>query len=264
MYPFINALGTEIHMTWVWILLFVIVFLFRSKNYILQFKEDWAPFAALVPMYLVIIYLASSYSWYLIEEFVVIPTSLTQLMAYISPYEYKFHLIWLIGSCARCVWHFFGQIRDPNIQLKWIDAWFLWAMWACIPLWIFLLLWDTFIWQPTDSGIYVSAFHPDSKLATYGKVIPLWLYLSFLALILLLWTKIMRHNNSQLRWYGVIWRITFLIIFCFLILFQEYARRLVFKLLGKTRDIRNIILLLSAGYLVWKYKYKYEFYSNLH
>ena len=264
MYPFINAFGTELHMTWIWIVIFILVFLRRTKKYITTFQGDRSLFSKLFPLYLLVLYLVSSYTRYAIEEFVFFPTSITQILAYISPFEYKFHLIWLIIWCARCIWHFFRQVRDTNMQLKWIDARFLWAMRACIPLGIFLLLWDTFIGQPTDGSIFVSAFHPESNVASFDKVIPLWLYLSFVALLLLIWTKILRYKKAQLRWYGLIGWIVFLLMFCFLILFQEYARRLVFKLLGKTRDIRNIVLLCTSWYLIRKYKHTYEFFAQLH
>jgi len=263
MYPFINALWTQFHMTWIGIIIFLAVFLRRTKLKITKFQGDRSVFWKHVPMYVVIIYLASSYARYLIEELVIIPTSLNQIMAYISPYEYKFHLVWLIWGIGRCVWHFFQHVQDTNMQLKWIDSRFLAAMWWCIPLGIFLLLGDTFIGQPADSGIFVSAFHPDSKLATYDTVIPLGLYLSLLWLLLLFGTKILRYNKTQLRWYGLVWWILFLVLFSFLILFQEYARHIVFKVFDKTRDIRNIVLLASAWFIYWKYRTKYSFFSQL-
>gem|GEM_PF-2920553 len=125
--------------------MFLLVFLFRTRKYITKFQGDWSVFWKLVPTYLVIIYLASSWSWYAIEEFIFIPTSIDQFMAYISPFEYKFHLIGMIGSIGWCVWHFFQKIRDTNMQLKRIDAWFMAAMQGVLFLGIFLLLGDTFI-----------------------------------------------------------------------------------------------------------------------
>lgn len=263
MFPFINAFGTQLHMTWIGVVIFLVVFLWRTKKYITKFGGDWSLFWKQFPTYIAIIYLFSSYVRYAIEEFSFIPTSLEQFMAYISPFEYEFHLIGMILSIGRCVWHFFQKVRDTNMQLKWIDAWFMGAMRGVLFLGIFLLLGDTFIGQPTDGSIFVSAFQPESKVANFDKVIPLGLYLSFTALILLTGTKILRHNKTQLRGYGLIGWIVFLLIFCLLILYQEYARRLVFKLLGKTWDMRNIALLLSAWWMYRKYKSKYEFFSQL-
>ncbi len=263
MYPFIDILGTQIHMTWIGILVFLFVFLIRTKRYIKQFDENRHMFRIKIPLYIIVMYLVSSYARYLIEEFVVFPMSLRQFMAYLSPFEYKFHLIGLTGAIWWCVWDFFKGIQDTNTQLKWIDAWFLAAMRACIPLGIFLLLWDTFIGQPTDWSIFVSSFHPDSKLATYNKVIPLSLAISLVSLVLLLITKILRLQKPQIRWYGLIWWIVFLITLCIIILFQEYTRHLVVKFLGKTRDINNYMLIGAAIFLIWKYKTKYAFFSNL-
>ena len=263
MYPFIDILGTQIHMTWIGILVFLFVFLIRTRRYIKQFDENRSSFWVKVPLYILVIYFVSSYAWFLIEEFIVFPMSLRQFMAYISPFEYKFHLVGIIWAIGWCVRDFFKWIQDTNVQLKRIDAWFLAAMWACVPLGIFLLLGDTFIGQPTDWSIFVSSFHPDSKLATYNKVIPLALAISLVSLVFLLITKILRLKKPQIRWYWLIGWILFLIAVCIIILFQEYTRHLVVKFLWKTRDLNNYVLLVSAGFLIRKYKTKYAFFSNL-
>ncbi|MDP2670816.1 MAG: hypothetical protein Q8O99_08250 [bacterium] len=51
-------------------------------------------------------------------------------------------------------------------------------MLACIPLGIFLLFGDHFIGKPIETGIYVSAIDPASKVAAYDTVIPLGIYLA--------------------------------------------------------------------------------------
>lgn len=264
MYPFINIFETQIHMTWLGIIIAGIVFLFSLKRYATYYGLDWKSFRLQVPLYLIIIYFFSQYMWYLIEDFVVFPLNWSQLLAYISPEGYTFHLVGILIASAGIALHFFSnQVTDPQKQVRRIDAWFLSAMLACIPLGFFLLLGDNFIWQAVDGGMYITPFHPDSRVVAYGKVMPLGIYLSLFALILFLATKIIRIKKTQLKWYGIVWWIIFLLWLCLLILFQEYPRHLVFWFLWKTRDIKNIILIWAAWWLLRSYRKIYSSFVHL-
>lgn len=258
MYPFIDIFGTQIHMTGIWIIVFVLTFLRWTRKYAKNYGLDRWLFWKNIPLYLIVIYFLSQYLRYLIEDFIVFPLSRNQLLSYISPAGYTFHLVWLVIWCAFAVMHFLPQVEDKQRQVARVDTRFLSFMLACIPLGIFLLLWDNFIGNPSDSSLSIAAFHPESKVATYDTVLPIGIYLSLIALVMFLATKILRVKKPRLTGFGFAWWTIFLILFCLLILFQEYPRHLVISLV-KTRDIKNYILLLGAWY-IWR-MYKTQFSS---
>lgn len=260
MYPFLDIFWTQIHMTWVGVICFLLVFLVVTKY---QAKRSWLDrklFWSYVPYYLLVIYFVSSYMWYAIEEFIFFPLSLRQIMLYISPYEYTFHLVWIVISVALCVSHFFGIVKDKYKQVSWVDTRFYAAMLAFFPLGIFLLLGDNFVWIPQSWGISVSTFHPESKWVAYDSVIPLWLYLSLIALVSL-WCKKMRTlRYPQSTGWGFIWWSGFLFFLSILLLFQEYPRHLVVSFLGATWDIKNYVLLIAMWAMMWLYRTIYVFF----
>ncbi len=262
MYPFLDIFGTQLHMTGIGIIICILTFLRATKRYARFYDIDRSEFGKRVPAYLIVIYFVSQYVWYLIGDFVIIPSTRHQLLSYISPADYTFHLVGIVIAIWWCVRHFLSSIADPHTHVRWIDTRFLSMMRACIPLGFFLLLWDNFIWEPSDGYLSISAFHPESNVARYDTVMPLGLYLSCIALVLLLITKILRARRPQMRGYGFVWWVVFLCMVCLLILFQAYPRHLVFSLI-KTRDIKNIALLWAVWVIVWKYFRVYHFYTNL-
>ncbi len=263
MYPFLDVLWTQIHMTGLWIIIFVAVFLWGIRSYWKQYWLSTDLFIKYVPLYILCIYLFGTYFWYLIEEWIFFPLNLEQLMRYISPYEYSFHLIGIVVGSRISLRHFFSQMKDKNKIIKRVDVFFLSAMIWTVPFWIFLLLWDSFIGSPIDTWFYISALQPESKVATYDTVIPLWLYVSFTAMLLYVITKIIRVKIPNIRGYGFYWRTLFIFLICLIILFQEYPRRLVISFLWKTRDIKNYTLIFVCGLLIREYKKTYSFFSNV-
>jgi len=262
MYPFLDIFGIQLHMTGIGIIVFVLVFLWASRRYARHYELNRTGFWTYLPIYAIFIYFVSQYTWYLIGDFVIFPTSWYQLLSYISPAWYTFHLVGIVIALWLCVRHFFSVVTDPHKQVRWIDTWFLSMMRACIPLGLFLLLGDNFIGQPSEANIVVSSFHPDSNMARYDTVIPLGMYLSLISLLLLMITKILRVKKPNIRWYGIIWWIVFLLLACLLLLFQVYPRHLV-ALFVKTRDIKNYTLLAAVLVIVRKYIREYHFYTQL-
>lgn len=263
MYPFLDVLWTQIHMTWLWIIIFVVVFLRWIRSYGKQLWVETKAFLKFVPLYIIFIYLFGTYFRYLIGQWIFFPTTLQQIMRYISPYDYSFHLVWIMVWIRISLRHFFSTMRDKNKQTKRIDIFFLSTMVAMIPFWIFLLLWDSFIWSPTESGFHISALQPESKVATYDAVIPLGLYVSLSALILYVLTKIIRVKFTNLRWFWLYWSILFIFLFSIILLFQEYPRHVVIWFLWKTWDIKNYALFFVCWILIREYKKTYSFFSNV-
>lgn len=243
MYPELSIAGVIIPMTGLWIFAFLVAFYFMTKKYVKQFNLSFDRFAEYFPMYIVSIYIISSYTWYLFKYMRVIPLSMSDIFEYISPVWYEFHLVGIVAWIIICGMHFLKDITDKHIQVKRIDSRFLAISVAIIPLGIFLLLWDNFIWMESNAWYSISALTLESNLSTYGAVIPLWLVISLLWVISYLGIKFRRLHNAQLRGYGVRWFSILSFILCLIILMQIYPRHGVTDILWVTRDIKNYLLL---------------------
>ena len=244
MYHYITLWDSKIFMTWVGIIAFLGFFLFtiflQSKKYKLQMKA----FLRYFPFYLIGTYFLSTYLRYLFKEFVIIPLSWDQLLLYISPFWYTFHFIgialWMILSW----WHFLYSMKDSSYEIKQQRRQTLFHALtiACIPLWIFLLLGDNFIWQSTDWYFYVSAIREDSNVAVYGKVIPLWTILSLGWLLFhLISNRLNKHSQKDYTYFSL-W--LFCLFLGVLLLFQQYPRQLVTRVWSFVFDIKQYFLLI--------------------
>ncbi len=224
-------------MTWLWIIAFLATFLFITAR---EARWRWLSFQSFlqfVPLYILIIYLSGSYFYYLFESFVLFPLSINQLLLYISPYQYSFSSVWII-LWILLWWRKF--LKNKEKRTARLHSFFYGLIRWLVPLGFFLLLWDNFIWLPTEWWFYVSAIRHDSNLAIYDKVIPLGFYLSLLGL---LWGSIMFliHRTLSLRHIYLCYAITSFAL-SILFIFQQYPRRLVFTLWWTTMDSKQIVL----------------------
>lgn len=249
MYPYITLFDTQIHMTGLGIIIWILTFLWTWRKYASKYQLNRAAFAKHIPLYLIGLYLLAQYVWYFFSDFTIIPTSGTDIMSYLSPNGYTLHLVWILVWWIAIARRF---LRSQNAQQRhwWIATRLLSTLWWCIPLWLLLLLWDHFIGSPANRGI--SAFHADSKLAGYDTVIPLGLILSTRSALVLWLMKYLRTSWDHPRKFAYLWRAIFLFGISTILLFQEYPRHLVFTL-GKTRDIKNYVLLILAWYFLWQH-----------
>lgn len=235
-------------MTWVAILAFLWTFL-RVLYFDAKEKNlDYIRFIKFLPLYVLIIYFFATYTYYLINNNIFIPLSAEQLILYLTPYQYRFHIIW-IALWVIIWWSQFVNRQQTHDRIKWINA-FLHALCrSLIPLGIFLVLWDTFIWVPTDSGFYISAIRNDSNVAVYDKVIPLWLLISVLWL---LWWWILYVFKDRFRknhWmYGLA-----IIAWCLalILILQQYPKRIVMWVWWVTIDINQyFFIILWIGLII--------------
>jgi len=263
MFPEIILFWLQIPMTGIWILVFLITFYFMTKRYAKEFQLPFQRFSENFPMYMIIIYIISSYTRYFLDSRRIFPLSRDQVLEYISPVGYEFHLIWIVIWFIFCGIHFLSEQADKHIHLKRIDTRFLALSVSIIPLGIFLLLGDNFIWVETNARYGISALTLESALSTYGGIVPLWIFISLLGVFLYLWTKLWRLYQPQVRWYGLRWLATFLLILCIIILFQIYPRHAVMSLLWTTWDVKNYILIMSSWRFVWLALDVYNHFSYL-
>lgn len=243
-------------MTWMWILAFIIIFLFivsiKGKKYRLNTQTFWK----YVPFYLLWTYLLSTYLYYVIEQHILLPFNIDQILLYLSPYNYHFHfvgiILWLFFSGV----HFLKTVETPEKKQKRLHIFLSATITASIPLWIFLLLWDNFIGIPTKSSFYVSAIRSDSHMAIYGKVVPLGFFFSLWFLIWWMWYlsyKKKTNKNIAYLWFSII-----SLFLAFLLLYQQYPKHFVMDIGSFTLDIKQYLLILMAIWFLWKYFQKSE------
>lgn len=244
MYPTIQLRWLTFSMTWLWIVAFLVMFIIIAKNRSNRLGLQFRVLLRHLPMILLLMYFLGTRTRYLFSDFIIIPLQPQQFLLYLSPYEYHFHLVWLLIWAV--VWRKkFLQTQPRHHRSKWYavlaESMIVWT----IPLWIFLLLGDHFIGKPIEDGWFVSAIDPTSKVAAYDKVIPLGLYLSCIAGVVYLLTTLLAHRKKSYAW-SFVGIFLYRVGIFFVLIRQVYARHLVMKRWDATVDIKqySIILLL--------------------
>jgi hypothetical protein len=247
MYPYITLGSITLYMTWLGLLLWALVFLWTTHRYAKKHALDTTHFFGTFSLWVIIIYLLGTYTWYLIEDFVLFPIDRQYRVLYLSPYGYKFHFLWIVAGLMTT-----GRLFLKKVPVSTHDAWistlchaFLLSL---LPIGIWLVLWDNFIGKPVESGRYVSALLADSKVAAYDRVIPLWLYLALFGVIghlALAWREWTTKRYAWYRWWG-----TLFLFLGILLISQQYARHIVIRVAGNARDIKQYV---AFGLALWRY-----------
>jgi hypothetical protein len=249
MYHYITFGDIKVYMTWIGILLFLFVSVFSLLRYAKQYRLHSQKFLTNLPVYIILRYLFSIYTQWLIESHMIIPLSLKQLYLYISPAWYPFHLVGIVVGWLAIGMHILSWVELDMQKQKWLDALLHSICLWCIPLWIFLLLGDNFIWRSTEMWLFVTAIRSDSNLAVYGKVIPLWLFVSVWWLLCHLIMNI--YTQKTKKYLGYLGYALFCFGLCRITIYQQYPRHIVSSLSWITLDIKQYILLLvSIGFLI--------------
>jgi hypothetical protein len=111
---------------------------------------------------------------------------------------------------------------------------------ALIIFWIFITLWDTVIWKPTDSIFAIRALSDNSALTKFDWVFPVWLFLSFGVLIIHIIVSILSIIFKK-NWLWIRWLIWILIVLNIVFLFQSYPRYWLISILWTSFDIKQYV-----------------------
>lgn len=252
MYPFFEIFWMKIYMTWIWIFFSLLTFMFLIWHYWKKYSLNFWKFFNFLPLFTILPYLSWSYFYFLLELKKIVPLDVNDLMFIISPYWYHFHFIWIVLWFLVCFLLFFSYVKTKIEILKRVDVLFYSVSLSIIPLWFFLLLWDNYIWQSTNSPMWVSAFMPESELYKYGKVYPVWLYLSLVWIFSFIWTFFL-HLVSKKYWIWFIWFILFFILVNIPIIFQYYPRHAVNTFLDFKFDIKNYFTVFIILFIIFYY-----------
>lgn len=242
MYPTLHIWWLSLSMTWLGIVSFLLVFIIIAKKKSAVQGVQFRVLLRYLPLIIMLGYFLGTRSWYLRSNMIILPLDPKQRLLYLSPYEYHFHFTGMMLGVS--IWRYkFLQTQRRETHLRRWTILFESICLASIPLWIFLLFGDHFIWKPITTWWYLSAIDPVSKVAAYDKVIPLWLYLSIGSCLLYLLIALAN------QWKKDIYRafpglILYRSMLGFLLIRQLYPRHLVAKFLGTTIDVKQYVCLV--------------------
>lgn len=249
MYPYIELFWHQISMMIVGTIIAFVIFgvtawILTKKNH-----QDFLKLFYWFPVWVILSYILWRYVAFVLETWWIFPSSFSELLTILSLQNFNFHFVWLLLASWICLWAFFSSVKRTENKKIWADIFFLAISNALIIFWIFLTLWDSVIWQPTNTIFGVRALVDDSDLMKFDSVYPVWLALSFWVLfvhvIISLFSIISKKN-----WIGMWWFVWLLIVcnLCFLI--QSYPRYWIISLFWVSLDVKQYMSLIVAIHCV--------------
>ena len=248
MFPYIIINWVKIYMVWVWIVIATIFFLISMYRYCKKYNLSFGRFFNWLSWFIILPYIFWRYVYDLIEYHFIVPNDFLEL---ISPFRYHFSFIWVSLGFIIITAMFLKTIHYKEERKKWIDVIFFSLMWFLFILWFFLVLWDNFYSKITSDMFWVAALVQDSKLIGIWKVLPIWIFVSVLALLLFIIVKIIYWLTKK-NWMSIIWYILLFVWFGIIFKYQYYIKHFVFWHL----DIKIFycfsmpVILISLYYLI--------------
>jgi hypothetical protein len=239
-------------MTWIWIVIGIISFLILIYHYTRRYWLNFWKFFNRLPLFLILPYLLWSYFYYLIEFRIFFPESMNQFMMILSPFSYEFNFIWVCLWLLISLLLFINSLKLYSEKLKWMDIFFYSFSLSMVPMWLFFLLWDDFIWTRTDSFIAIQSLTENSNLSKYWQVYPYWLFFSLLWILSFIITFIIHSINRKFG-NGLLGIAILLFGFNFIFIFQQYTKHLVFGFSDSiSLDFQNyFVTILSIIFLFY-------------
>lgn len=251
MLPFFELLWLKMYMTWIWIIVFLLSFIIVARYLCTKRHQDFYKIFYWLPLAIAIIYLCWSYAHFFLNYWL-IPNSLEQVKLLFSPYWYHFHFTWLVIGFVISLVIFFKKIQRYENKRIWIDIMFFSTVLSMIPLGIFLVFWDNFIWKVSTSWIAIKPLTTQTELNKFWSVYPIGLFLSFLAIIDVVIILISKRKKKKF-WQWLLWFIYFIIGLNIIFLFQQYPKYGVISLWWITFDIKSYISFFAIMFCLQLY-----------
>jgi len=240
MYPYVELFGVQISMMVVGCIIAAIIFLITARILTKRNHQDFLKLFYRLPLRIILSYILWRYISFSLETWIYFPTSLSNLLTILSPQNFNFHFVGLLIASRICLWIFFSSIKRSENKKIWADILFLSISNALIVFGIFLTLWDTVIWTPTDWIFAIRALTDNSALTKFDWVYPVWLFISFGVLIIhvivSIFSIIFKKNWMWMRW--LVW---ILIVFNIAFLFQSYPKYWLINILWVSLDIKQYL-----------------------
>lgn len=255
MFPHLTLRWLHIEMTWLWVILSIMIFLWVSMIWSRRYRLRFRTLFFNLPLMMTITYLSGSYIMFILENKQFIPTTIRQLAQILIPTDYRFHAWWLMIGLIISIGIFVYQFSTKSMKKKWIDITFLGSMAGISILGVFLVLWDHMIGIPTISNRWITTLTPYSEVAKFNKVYPIGLWVSWVAIIATIIATTLGKKITTI-WRGILWRSIFMILLGFVLIRQYYPRYGTMLIGDRLIDTNQYILwsswiLLLLGYLRW-------------
>lgn len=248
MYPYVELFGINISMMAVWSIVSAIIFLITARILTKRNHQDFLKLFYRLPGRIILSYLLWRYVSFSLETGTYLPNSVSNFMAILSPQNFNFHFVGLLIASRICLWIFFASIKRSENKKIWVDIIFMSISNALIVFWIFMTLWDTIIWTPTDWIFAVRALTDNSNLTKFDWVYPVWLFISFWTLIVHVIVSVLSiifKKNWMWMW-GLVW---ILIVLNIAFFFQSYPKYWLVNIFWMSLDVKqysSILIMLHC------------------
>ena len=248
MYPYFELFGKQISMIAVGLIISAIIFIVTARILTKRNHQDFLKLFYRLPVWIILSYILGRYVAYSLETWNFFPKSTSTFLTILSPQNFNFHFIGLLLATVICLATFFSSIkRTENKKIR-ADIIFLSMANALIIFWIFITLWDSIIWKPTESIFAIRSLSDNSALTKFDGVYPVWLFISLWILIIHILVSIssiiFKKNGLWMRW--LIW---ILIVFNIAFLFQSYPRYWLVSIFWTSFDIKQYVSLIIM--IIW-------------
>lgn len=254
MFPYFRLFGMEFSMTSVWIIVFLVYYLLIAHRLCKKWHQDFYKLFYLLPLAIIITYISWAYAYFFLNnQWTIFPRTWEAVLDMLNPYWYHFHFVWILLGIAISMIIFFATIKRAENKRVRADILFFSIALSLIPLWIFLAFWDDFIWKASTSFLAVKPLTTHSELNKLWSVYPIGLFVSFVAIISVLWTIIKRKRKQKFGTWLVWFIILLLWINVIFMFYQQAPRYGVLSLWSVTFDIKQyasffVILLFILFY----------------
>lgn len=243
MYPYIELFWTEVSMMVVGAIIAFIIFLVTARILTKRNHQDFLKLFYRLPWRVILSYILWRYTAFALETWTYFPNSLSKFLTILSPQNFNFHFVGLLLASRICLSMFFSSIkRTENKKIR-ADIIFLSIANALIIFWIFITLWDSIIWKPTESMFAIRSLSDDSALTKFDGVYPVWLFISFWTLIIHVIVSILSIIFKK-NWLWMRWLIWILIVLNITFLFQSYPRYWLISIFWTSFDIKQYFSLI--------------------
>ena len=244
MYPYFELFGKQISMIAVGLVISAIIFVVTARILTKRNHQDFLKLFYRLPVWIILSYILGRYVAYSLETWNFFPKSTSTFLTILSPQNFNFHFVGLLLSTWICLLIFFRSIKRTENKKIWIDILFFSLANSLIIFWIFLTLWDSVIWAPTDSIFAMRALTDNSALTKFDWVYPIGLFISFWVLIVHIIISMLNIIFKK-NWFWMRWLIWILIVFNIVFLFQSYPRHGLITLWWISFDIKQYLSFIA-------------------
>lgn len=233
---------SKFYMTGIGIIVSFIVFVGIARYLTKKYHQNFWKFFYRLPFFIVLTYFVGSYTSF-IFDIGLLPTNGSEIVTLISPYGYKFHFVGMLIGMLIAITVFLKKIKRVENKKVWSDILFFSLALALVPLWIFLLMGDTFIWATTTGWLGIKSLHSDSQRNKFNLVYPIGLFLSIGSLFVALGIKILKKKKFG---YGMLGFAVLLVLVSIVLIGQQYPRHIVSHLGNLLLDVKQYVAWIVA------------------